>query len=181
VPHHFHALVGMQIGRPGIQHRGLGVQATVHHDVVPTLVPVGQSVLGREDHEKLQKALEQLVESRIFIDDSAGVTLAEMRARVEREQGPRNPLKAGYGGYYDIDFALMYLRLKGAGIFYRVLNTPERIRVIEVPLEGDPTTIGIVADKVFEVANLAVANLDATFDSAKVFRSRLVCELRDRN
>jgi glutamate-ammonia-ligase adenylyltransferase len=57
--------------------------------------------------------------------------LAEMRARLEREQGPRNPLKAGQGGYYDIDFALMYLRLKGAGIFYKVLNTPERIDVIE--------------------------------------------------
>src|ERR1700758_2435581 len=57
--------------------------------------------------------------------------LAEMRARLEREQGPRNALKAGSGGYYDIDFALMYLRLKGAGIFYPVLNTPERIDVIE--------------------------------------------------
>jgi len=57
--------------------------------------------------------------------------LAQMRARLEKEQGPRNPLKAGRGGYYDIDFALMYLRLKGAGIFFKVLNTPERIDVIE--------------------------------------------------
>ena len=57
--------------------------------------------------------------------------LAEMRARLENEQGSRNPLKAGMGGYYDIDFALMYLRLRGAGIFYKVLNTPERIDVIE--------------------------------------------------
>jgi glutamate-ammonia-ligase adenylyltransferase len=57
--------------------------------------------------------------------------LAEMRERLEKEQGSRNPLKAGRGGYYDIDFTLMYLRLKGAGIFYRVLNTPERIDVIE--------------------------------------------------
>ena len=57
--------------------------------------------------------------------------LAEMRARLEREQGPKNLLKAGSGGYYDIDFALMYLRLKGAGIFYKVLNTPARIDVIE--------------------------------------------------
>ena len=54
-----------------------------------------------------------------------------MRARLEREQGPRNPLKAGVGGYYDIDFLLMYLRLRGAGIFYKVLNTPARIDVIE--------------------------------------------------
>jgi glutamate-ammonia-ligase adenylyltransferase len=57
--------------------------------------------------------------------------LSAMRARLEREQGSRNPLKAGLGGYYDIDFALMYLRLKGAGIFYKALNTPERIDVIE--------------------------------------------------
>ncbi|MEO7649516.1 MAG: glutamine-synthetase adenylyltransferase, partial [Bryobacteraceae bacterium] len=57
--------------------------------------------------------------------------LAQMRGRLEREQGSRNPLKAGRGGYYDIDFALMYLRLKGAGIFYRVLNTPARIDVVE--------------------------------------------------
>jgi glutamate-ammonia-ligase adenylyltransferase len=57
--------------------------------------------------------------------------LAPMRTLLEREQGPRNPLKAGPGGYYDIDFALMYLRLRGAGIFYKALNTPERIEVIE--------------------------------------------------
>jgi glutamate-ammonia-ligase adenylyltransferase len=57
--------------------------------------------------------------------------LAQMRARLEKEQGLRNPLKAGRGGFYDIDFALMYLRLKGAGIFFKVLNTPERIDVIE--------------------------------------------------
>ena len=57
--------------------------------------------------------------------------LARMRARLEKEQGGRNPLKAGPGGYYDIDFALMYLRLRGAGLFYKVLNTPARIEVIE--------------------------------------------------
>jgi glutamate-ammonia-ligase adenylyltransferase len=57
--------------------------------------------------------------------------LRQMRIRLENEQGPGNPLKAGPGGYYDIDFALMYLRLKAAGFFFPVLNTPERIHVIE--------------------------------------------------
>ncbi|MGH9632904.1 MAG: glutamine-synthetase adenylyltransferase [Bryobacteraceae bacterium] len=57
--------------------------------------------------------------------------LREMRARLEREQGDSHPLKAGPGGFYDIDFALMYLRLKTAGIFFKVLNTPERIDIIE--------------------------------------------------
>lgn len=57
--------------------------------------------------------------------------LSRMRHRLERELGTDNLLKAGGGGYYDIDFALMYLRLKGAGIFYTVLNTPARIDVCE--------------------------------------------------
>src|SRR5262249_548303 len=57
--------------------------------------------------------------------------LRQMRMRLEKEQGAANPLKAGRGGYYDIDFMLMYLRLKSAGIFFKVLNTPERIEVLE--------------------------------------------------
>ena len=57
--------------------------------------------------------------------------LRQMRMRLEKEQGSGNPLKAGQGGYYDIDFLLMYLRLKAAGIFYKVLNTPERIDILE--------------------------------------------------
>lgn len=57
--------------------------------------------------------------------------LAQMRARLEREQGSRTPLKAAPGGYYDIDFALMYLRLRSAGFFFKVLNTPERIDIVE--------------------------------------------------
>ena len=57
--------------------------------------------------------------------------LRQMRLRLEKEQGASQPLKAGRGGYYDIDFLLMYLRLKSAGIFYKVLNTPARIEVLE--------------------------------------------------
>lgn len=57
--------------------------------------------------------------------------LREMRARLEREQGGSRPLKAGRGGYYDIDFLLLYLRLKNAGIYYSYLNTPARIEVLE--------------------------------------------------
>ena len=56
--------------------------------------------------------------------------LRQMRARLERESGDSHPLKAGAGGYYDIDFALMYLRLRSAGVFFKVLNTPQRIEII---------------------------------------------------
>jgi len=57
--------------------------------------------------------------------------LRQMRMRLEKEQGAGNPLKSGLGGFYDIDFVLLYLRLKGAGIFFKVLNTPARIDIIE--------------------------------------------------
>lgn len=57
--------------------------------------------------------------------------LRKMRLRLEKELGGNNPLKAGVGGYYDIDFVLMYLRLKSAGIFFKQLNTPRRIDVVE--------------------------------------------------
>jgi glutamate-ammonia-ligase adenylyltransferase len=57
--------------------------------------------------------------------------LRQMRLRLEKEQGPDHPLKAGHGGFYDIDFSLMFLRLKAGGLFYKVLNTPERINIIE--------------------------------------------------
>ena len=57
--------------------------------------------------------------------------LRQLRQRLEAEMGSSNPLKAGRGGYFDIDFALMFLRLRSAGIFFKVLNTPLRIEVIE--------------------------------------------------
>jgi glutamate-ammonia-ligase adenylyltransferase len=57
--------------------------------------------------------------------------IRQMRLRIEREHGAANPLKNAAGGYYDIDFALLYLRLKSAGMFFRVLNTPRRIEVVE--------------------------------------------------
>lgn len=57
--------------------------------------------------------------------------LKQMRAKLEKEQRAAHPFKAGRGGYYDIDFILMYLRLRSAGIYYKVLNTPERIEVLE--------------------------------------------------
>jgi glutamate-ammonia-ligase adenylyltransferase len=57
--------------------------------------------------------------------------LWQMRTRLEKETGAAHPLKAGRGGFYDIDFILMYLRLKNAGVYYKVLNTPERIEVLQ--------------------------------------------------
>ncbi len=72
--------------------------------------------------------------------------LKQMRQRLEKEQAATHPLKAGRGGYYDIDFLLMYLRLKSAGIFFQSLNTPERIEVLESMHHLDRTDAGFLRD-----------------------------------
>jgi glutamate-ammonia-ligase adenylyltransferase len=79
-------------------------------------------------------------------DGRSRAELARMRTRLEREQGGRNPLKAAAGGYYDIDFALMYLRLKSAGVFFKALNTPERIDVVEKMGHLDREDAGFLLD-----------------------------------
>lgn len=75
--------------------------------------------------------LQELDWRRYGLSELSQKQLRQMRLRLEKEQGGDNHLKGGRGGYYDIDFALMYLRLKGAGVFFTVLNTPERIDVLE--------------------------------------------------
>jgi [glutamine synthetase] adenylyltransferase / [glutamine synthetase]-adenylyl-L-tyrosine phosphorylase len=67
---------------------------------------------------------------RYGMSGDLGRLLLDMRNRLEREQGKQHPIKAGAGGYYDLDFILMYLRLRDAGIFFESLTTPERIEVI---------------------------------------------------
>jgi glutamate-ammonia-ligase adenylyltransferase len=72
--------------------------------------------------------------------------LRQMRLRLEKEQGHDYPLKAGHGGFYDIDFSLLFLRLKAAGLFYRVLNTPERIDIIEATGHLEPADAEFLLD-----------------------------------
>ena len=72
--------------------------------------------------------------------------LRQMRLRLEKEQGPDHPLKAGHGGFYDIDFSLLFLRLKAGGLFFKVLNTPERINIIEATGHLEPADAEFLLD-----------------------------------
>ncbi len=81
--------------------------------------------------ERFLKELQDLDWQRYGQSGRSRTDLRRMRQKLESEQGAAHPLKAGRGGYYDIDFILMYLRLKNAGVYFRVLNTPERIQVLE--------------------------------------------------
>ena len=85
----------------------------------------------RKQAERFLHDLQQAYGDRYGQSGNSRLDLREMRARLEREQGGQKPLKAGRGGYYDIDFLLLYLRLKNAGVYYSYLNTLARIEVLE--------------------------------------------------
>ncbi len=95
------AIFSLEMSRESLLRRMLASQASVDQQKIQ------KGFFGRAEQEKLQDALSLLVESRIFIDDSAGSTIAEMRARARR-------LKQNAGG---LDLILIdYLQLMSASM-----------------------------------------------------------------
>jgi replicative DNA helicase len=93
------AVFSLEMSKESLLRRMLASQAWVDQRKLQT------GFLGKEDHVKLQKALEQLIETRLFIDDTAGISLAEMRAKARR-------LKQNSGG---LDLVVVdYLQLMSA-------------------------------------------------------------------
>jgi glutamate-ammonia-ligase adenylyltransferase len=91
-----------------------------------------RAVAGDTDRAtKFLNELQQVDWRRYGQGGRSKADLHQMRLRLQREQAELTPLKAAEGGYYDADFILMYLRLRGAGMFFKSLNTPERIDVVE--------------------------------------------------
>src|SRR5208283_3587097 len=95
------AVFSLEMSRESLLRRMLASQAWVDQRNMQ------EGFIAGKDHEKLTKALDQLVESNIFIDDSAGISLAEMRAKARR-------LKQNAGG---LDLVIVdYLQLMSASL-----------------------------------------------------------------
>jgi replicative DNA helicase len=95
------AVFSLEMSKESLLRRMLASQAWVDQQKLQ------KGFLGREDHDKLSNALGQLVESRLFIDDTAGISLAEMRAKARR-------LKQNAGG---LDLVVVdYLQLMSATV-----------------------------------------------------------------
>ncbi len=74
--------------------------------------------------------LQDVAWRRFGLSDDLSPLLIKMRQRIEKDQGDKRPIKSGAGGYYDIDFILMALRLRRAEMFFESLNTLQRIEII---------------------------------------------------
>lgn len=72
------AIFSLEMSKESLLRRMLASQAWVDQQMLQ------KGFLGQEEHGKLQKALGELVDSHIFIDDSAAISLAEMRAKARR-------------------------------------------------------------------------------------------------
>ena len=104
------AIFSLEMSRESLLRRMLASQASVDQQKIQ------KGFFGREEQEKLQAALSQLFESRIFIDDSAGSTVAEMRAKARRlKQNCRRP-RPGHG------------RLSPADVGHTARCQPQRLR-----------------------------------------------------
>src|SRR6201997_4704728 len=93
------AVFSLEMSKESLLRRMLSSQSGVDQRKLQT------GFLGRDDHGKLQHALEQLIEAPLFIDDTAGISLAEMRAKARR-------LKQNSGGLNLI--VVDYLQLMSA-------------------------------------------------------------------
>ncbi len=72
------AVFSLEMSKESLLRRLLASEAMVNSRNIQT------GFLPREDRGKLMSALERLVESKMFIDDTPSITLAEMRAKARR-------------------------------------------------------------------------------------------------
>ncbi len=86
------AVFSLEMSKESLLRRMLASQAGVDQRKLQT------GFLGQEDHGKLQNALGQLVESHMFIDDTAGISLAEMRAKARRLKQTARRTRPDCGG-----------------------------------------------------------------------------------
>jgi replicative DNA helicase len=94
------AVFSLEMSKESLLRRMLASEATVDS------VKIQKGFLLREDRDKLTAALERLVEARIFVDDTPGISLTEMRAKARR-------LRQSAGG---LDLVVIdYLQLMSAG------------------------------------------------------------------
>jgi replicative DNA helicase len=72
------AVFSLEMSKESLLRRMLASEAMVNSRKIQT------GFLPREDKGKLMDGLERLIESKLFVDDTPGITLAEMRAKSRR-------------------------------------------------------------------------------------------------
>ena len=94
------AVFSLEMSKESLLRRMLASEALVDSQKIQ------KGFLLREDRDKLTNALERLVEAKLYVDDTPGISLTEMRAKARR-------LRQSQGG---LDLVVIdYLQLMSAG------------------------------------------------------------------
>jgi replicative DNA helicase len=101
------AIFSLEMSKESLLRRMLSSQAWVDQQMLQ------KGMIGREDQAKLQKALEQLVESNMYIDDTAGISLSEMRAKARRLKQQKGQLDLVLVDYLQLMSATLSSGKKG--------------------------------------------------------------------
>jgi len=72
------AIFSLEMSKESLLRRMLASEANVNSRLIQT------GFIPRSDRDKLINALERLMSSKMFVDDTPGITLAEMRAKARR-------------------------------------------------------------------------------------------------
>jgi replicative DNA helicase len=130
-------------------------------------VKIQKGFLLREDRDKLTSALERLVEARVFIDDTPGISLTEMRAKARR-------LRQSEGG---LDLIVVdYLQLMTAGS----LGGPQARRYENRTQEVSAISRGLKAlAKELNIPVIALSQLSRASEQRGGDRKPLLSDLRE--
>lgn len=94
------AVFSLEMSKESLLRRMLGSEALV------SARKIQQGFIARDDRGKLVSALDRLMSSKMFIDDTPGISLAEMRAKARRLKQQEGKLDA---------IVIDYLQLMSAG------------------------------------------------------------------
>jgi replicative DNA helicase len=119
------AVFSLEMSKESLLRRMLASEALVDSQKIQ------KGFLLREDRDKLTRALERLVEARMFIDDTPGISLTEMRAKARR-------LRQSAGG---LDLVVIdYLQLMSAATMgpgaRRIENRTQEVSAISRGLKA---------------------------------------------
>ncbi|MFP5229720.1 MAG: replicative DNA helicase [Acidobacteriota bacterium] len=154
------AVFSLEMSKESLLRRMLASEAHVGAKKIQT------GFIPREDREKLTNALERLVEAQLFIDDTPGISLTEMRAKARR-------LRQQAGG---LDLIVVdYLQLMTAGT-----SGPEGRRYENRTQEVSAISRGLKAlAKELEIPVISLSQLSRASEQRGGDRKPILSDLRE--
>jgi replicative DNA helicase len=155
------AVFSLEMSKESLLRRMLASEAHVGAKLIQT------GFIPRDEREKLTNALERLVEAQIFIDDTPGISLTEMRAKARR-------LRQSSGA---LDLIVVdYLQLMTAGSF----GGPEGRRYENRTQEVSAISRGLKAlAKELEIPVVALSQLSRASEQRGGDRKPILSDLRE--